>query len=107
MSLGGGSGGAVFELCAGGCFVWAAAGAWAGAPKGADLLCAGGAGHKTQTHQNTRNNTNATNANNSVLRAAIMARMARWLKEAAASDAAIYGRMLAAAQELRDALAAL
>jgi hypothetical protein len=36
-----------------------------------------------------------------------MARMARWLREAASSDAAIYGRMLAAAQELHGALAAL
>ncbi len=41
------------------------------------------------------------------LRGAIMARMARWLKEAAASDGAIYGRMLATAGELHAALAAL
>jgi hypothetical protein len=36
-----------------------------------------------------------------------MARMSRWLKEAASSDNAIYGRMLTTAQELRAALAAL
>jgi hypothetical protein len=33
--------------------------------------------------------------------------MARWLKEAAGSDAAIYGRMLATAQDLRAELATL
>jgi hypothetical protein len=36
-----------------------------------------------------------------------MARMARWLHEAAESDPAIYARMLATGQELHAALAAL
>jgi hypothetical protein len=43
----------------------------------------------------------------SALRRAILARMGRWLREAAASDGAIFARMLAAARELRAALEAL